>query len=87
MQHAARTWREAGNRVVRLMIDANEDATDHILAGMMAELGLSGEAVRMRAEGPGPNTHIGGSDPFRQKLKSRGRATCPSLTKARAITQ
>ena len=41
------------------MIDANENVTDLILAGMLAELGLQ-EAVHMRTEGPGPNTHVRG---------------------------
>ena len=52
------TWREA-DRIV-LMIDANNNVRDHILAGMLAELGLQ-EAVHMRTEGPGPNTHVRGS--------------------------
>ena len=55
-----RTWREAGDRIV-LMIDANKNVTDHILAGMLAELSLQ-EAIHMRTEGPGPNTHVRGSE-------------------------
>ena len=51
-----RTWRKAGDRIV-LMIDANENVADHIQAGMLAELGLQ-EAIHMRTEGPGPNTHV-----------------------------
>ena len=57
---ALKNWREAGDRIV-LMIDANENVTDHILARMLAKMGLQ-EAVHMRTNGPGPKTHVRGSE-------------------------
>ena len=57
---ALKNWREAGDRIV-LMIDANENVTDHILARMLAEIGLQ-EVVHMRTDGPGPKTHVNGSE-------------------------
>ena len=57
---ALTNWREAGDRIV-LMIDANENVTDHILARMLAKIGLR-EAVHMRTNGPGPKTHVRGSE-------------------------
>ena len=43
------------------MDNTNKNVTDHILAGMLAELGPR-EAVHMRTEGPGPSTHVRGSE-------------------------
>ena len=52
-------WRSLGDRIIRMM-DANENVTDGILAKRLKKLGLT-EAVHSQTPGPGPNTHIRGS--------------------------
>ena len=52
-------WRSLGNQII-LMMDANENVTDRILAKRLKKLGLT-EAVHSQTPGPGPNTHIRGS--------------------------
>ena len=43
------------------MIDANKNVTDHILARILAKIGLQ-KAVHMQTNGPGPMTHVQGSE-------------------------
>ena len=52
-------WRSLGDRII-LMMDANENVTDGILAKRLMKLGLT-EAVHSQNPGPGPKTHIRGS--------------------------
>ena len=52
-------WRSLGNQII-LMMDANGNVTDKILAKRLKKLGLT-EAVHSQTLGPGPNTHIRGS--------------------------